>query len=107
MAIRSVGLIAGLVVALATFQPATTVGNAPMAAPAASSQASSSAWSVNDPHLLFVFSQMEMALGDVNSAVELADRAASMRRDKKEVVAPKPRAIDEDCPLSKQTSGRS
>ncbi|MGH9578026.1 MAG: hypothetical protein ACRD3R_11370 [Terriglobales bacterium] len=94
-------------VALATFQPASTGGSASITAPAASAQASSSAWSMNDPHLLFVFSQMEMALGDVNSAVELADRAASLGRDKKETVAPQPRAIDEDCPLSKQTSGRS
>ncbi|MGH9531564.1 MAG: hypothetical protein ACRD2Q_04175 [Terriglobales bacterium] len=43
----------------------------------------------------------------MNSAVELADRAASLGRDKKETVAPQPRAIDEDCPLSKQTNGRS
>ena len=105
MARRGLGLIAGLVVTLATLQPADGVGNAPMVAPTAVSQPSSSAWSVNDPHLLFVFSQMEMALGDVNSAVELADRAASMGR--KETVAPQPRAIDKDCPLSKQTSGRT
>jgi hypothetical protein len=106
MAIRAKGLIAGFVVALATFQPANNLGGAPIAAPAAS-EAFSSAWSVNDPHLLFVFSQMEMAMGDVNSAVELADRAASLGREKKEAVQPQPRAIDEDCPLSKQTSGRS
>jgi hypothetical protein len=99
--------MAGIVVTLATLQPADGVGNATMVAPAASSPAAGSAWSVNDPHLLFVFSQMEMALGDVNTAVELADRAASMGRDKKEAIAPQPRAIDKDCPLSKQTSGRS
>jgi len=104
MARRGLGLIAGIVVTLATLQPADGVGNAPIVAPAASSPAASSAWSVNDPHLLFVFSQMEMALGDVNSAVELADRAAAMGRE--ETVAPQPRAIDKECP-SKQTSGRS
>jgi hypothetical protein len=94
-----------LVVALATFQPAAPAGTA--AAPAASTTASSSAWTVNDPHLLFVFSQMEMALGDVNSAVELADRAAALGRGRKEAAPQQPRATDEDCPFSKQTSGRS
>ncbi|MGH9555055.1 MAG: hypothetical protein ACRD2Y_04450 [Terriglobales bacterium] len=107
MATRTLGLIAGFVVALATFQPVTSVETASVAVPAASTQASGNAWSVNDPHLLFVFSQMEMAMGDVNSAVELADRAASLGRVRKETAAPQPRAIDEDCPLPKQASGRS
>ena len=104
MATRALGLIAGFVVALASFQPITP------AAPAAESTpvptASNSRWAVNDPHLLFLFSQMEMAMGDVNSAVALADRAAALDRAKK--AAPVPLAtIDEDCPISKQPAGRS
>lgn len=107
MATRTLRLVAGFVVALATLQPASSAGPASMASPAAPPPASSSAWSVNDPHLLFLFSQMEMALGDVNSAVELADRAAALGRGKKEAAAPQPRAIDEDCLVSKQPGGRS
>lgn len=49
---------------------------------------------------------MEMAMGDVNSAVALADRAASLDRAKKTVPA-QPATIDEDCPISKQAAGRS
>ena len=104
MATRALGLVAGFVVALLRFQTATPAAPAPEAPAAAAS--SRSPWAVNDPHLLFLFSQMEMAMGDVNSAVALADRAASLERAKKEAPA-QPAAIDEDCPLSKQTSGRS
>jgi len=105
--------MAGLVVALATFHPATPaeMGNQG-AIPAAS--ASSSVWAGNDPHLLFLASQMELALGDVNSAVALADRAASLERmnertnerTKKEAPV-KPAAIDDDCPFSKSAGGQS
>lgn len=104
MATRVLGLIAGLVVALASFQPATPM--APTAESTPASSASSGSWAVNDPHLLFLFSQMEMAMGDVNSAVALADRAASLDRAKKAAPA-QPAAIDQDCPISKQPAGRS
>ena len=107
MATRALGLIVGFVVALASFQPATPAGTATVAAPAVSNSVShSNAWSVNDPHLLFLFSQMQMAMGDVNSAVELADRAASLERSKKEAT-PQPPAIDDDCHFSKAAGGRS
>ena len=104
MATRAFGLIAGLVVALASLQPVTTA--APGAESTAAPAASSSPWAVNDPHLLFLFSQMEMAMGDVNSAVALADRAASLDRAKKATPA-QPASIDEDCPISKQPAGQS
>ncbi len=104
MATRALGLIAGLVVALASFQPATPWASAPESAPA--STAASGPWAVNDPRLLFLFSQMEMAMGDVNSAVALADRAAALERAKKATPA-QPASIDEDCPISKLVTGRS
>jgi len=105
MATRTLGLIAGFVVALASFQPATPA--APAAEATAAAATSSSPWAVNDPHLLFLFSQMEMAMGDVNSAVALADRAAELERAKKTAPQAQPISIDEDCPLAKQTAGRS
>ena len=37
---------------------------------------------VDDPRVLYLFSQMEMALGDVGSAVRLADRAAKAERNR-------------------------
>ncbi len=100
MATRAFALIAGFVVALASFQPVTP------AATAGVGTTSNSSWTVNDPHLLFLFSQMEMAMGDVNSAVVLADRAASLERSRKEVQA-QPAPVDEDCPVAKQAAGRS
>ena len=36
---------------------------------------------VDDPRVLYLFSQVEMALGDVDSAVRLADRAAKVERN--------------------------
>ncbi len=104
MAARVLGLMAGLVVALATFSQAGPAEMWERVAPAAS--ASSNAWAGNDPHLLFLASQMELALGDVNSAVALADRAASLERTKKEP-AVKPKAVDDDCPFSKAAGGQS
>ncbi len=106
MAMRALGPIAGFVVVLASFHLATTAAPAPAAPVAATT--SSSSWAVNDPHLLFLFSQMEMAMGDVNSAVALADRAAALERARKDAPAQaQPISIDEDCPISKQTAGRS
>ncbi|MGH9579439.1 MAG: hypothetical protein ACRD2R_00470 [Terriglobales bacterium] len=85
--------------AFSAFRPATAplAGNGQesfVASPSAA-QPADGAGALSDPHLLYVLSQMEMALGDVDSALQLAERAAKL-----EATAKQPAAKPEGSPCS-------
>ncbi|HXE91259.1 MAG TPA: hypothetical protein VNK82_09885 [Terriglobales bacterium] len=79
IAIRLVILVAAFAVIFTAAQPflpvpaSETAHAADFSAPPASQ--------VDDPRVLYLFSQMEMALGDIDSAVRLADRASRVERN--------------------------
>ncbi|HSA91598.1 MAG TPA: hypothetical protein VLE48_01180 [Terriglobales bacterium] len=76
---RVVILAAAFVVLFTVAQPFLP---APAAETAHALDPSASLNKADDPRVLYLFSQVEMALGDVESAVRLADRASKAERNR-------------------------